>query len=55
MSMGLNPECSDQGVMIVLPVAETLLLISGLSEALEARLVDGEYEATLDHRPLIWA
>lgn len=55
MSMGLNPECSDQGVMIVLPVAETLWLISGLSEALEARLVDGEYEATLDHRPPIWA
>ena len=50
MSMGVNPECSDQGLMIVLPVAETLWLISSLSEALEARLVDGEYEATLDHR-----
>lgn len=53
MSMGVDPECSDQGVMIVLPVAETLWLISRLSEALEARLVDGEYEATLDHRPPI--
>ena len=53
MSMGFNPERSDQGVMIVLPVSETLWLISRLSEALEARLVDGEYEAILDHRPPI--
>ncbi len=53
MSMGFNPECSDQGVMIVLPVAETLWLISRLSEALEARLVDGEYEFNLDQRPPI--
>ena len=55
MSMSVNSEDADQGVMIVLPVAETVWLISSLSEALEARLVDGEYEATLDHRPPIWA
>ena len=53
ISMGFNPERSDQGVMIVLPVTETLWLISRLSEALEARLVDGEYEVTLDHSPPI--
>ena len=53
ISTSLDPNNPTETLSLVLSISEALWLVARIVEALEVRMLDGEYEAKLDRRPQI--